>query len=36
LDPKLSIDWPLEIAEISDKDRNLPLLADVGLLNESR
>ena len=36
LDPELSIDWPLEIAEISDKDRNLPLLADVGLLNESR
>lgn len=35
LDPELSIDWPLDIMEISDKDKNLPLLADVGLLNEN-
>ncbi len=33
LDPKLSIEWPLDIMEISDKDKNLPWLADVGLLN---
>lgn len=26
LDPMLSIDWPLEITEISERDRNYPLL----------
>jgi dTDP-4-dehydrorhamnose 3,5-epimerase len=36
LDPELSIDWPLETAEISDKDKNLPWLADAGLLNGAR
>jgi hypothetical protein len=25
-DPKIGIQWPLEVAEISEKDRNFPLL----------
>jgi dTDP-4-dehydrorhamnose 3,5-epimerase len=36
LDPELSIDWPLEISGISDKDKNLPRLADAGFSNGNR
>jgi dTDP-4-dehydrorhamnose 3,5-epimerase len=28
LDPRLSIPWPLPIAEMSDRDRGFPLLTD--------
>ena len=29
LDPELAIPWPVEITEMSDKDKNHPMLADV-------
>ena len=25
-DPKINISWPLEVTEISDRDRNIPLI----------
>ena len=29
LDPELAIDWPLEVSEISERDRNHPLLSPL-------
>ena len=28
VDPKIGINWPLQISEISDRDRNCPMLSD--------
>ena len=28
-DPTLAIDWPVDVAQVSEKDRLAPLLADI-------